>query len=150
MRVFVRNIKAYRSSFLKNRDGATAVEFALVGPVIVMLLFGIIQFGIFFDGTHKAQFASEKSARSVRMLDMPDDAEIQRVLENELKKPLAGEFTPNITRVEKNGGTFVQIEVQYDFSLPIPFMDTIAISSKSGTEVLLRAVPDFGINTIES
>ncbi len=139
----IRKSKALRGAFLKSKDGATAVEFALVGPVIVMLLFGIIQFGIFFDGTHKAQWACEKSARAVRMLDMPTDEEIMATLDAELKTPAVGVYRPTVSRMDKNGGTFVQIEVKYDYTLPIPFLDAIPISSVSGTEILLRDVPDF-------
>ncbi|MBY5162906.1 TadE/TadG family type IV pilus assembly protein [Salsipaludibacter albus] len=33
---------------LADQDGASAVEFAIIAPVLFMLIFGIIQFGIFF------------------------------------------------------------------------------------------------------
>ena len=31
---------------IKNKDGATAVEFALILPLLILLLFGIIEFGL--------------------------------------------------------------------------------------------------------
>ena len=46
------NRKTYAAKFLQKRereDGQTLVEFALVLPLIAILLFGVIQFGIVFN-----------------------------------------------------------------------------------------------------
>ena len=53
---------------IKNEQGQTATEFALVLPILVVLLFGIIQFGIIFNNyialTDAARAASRKGAVS--------------------------------------------------------------------------------------
>jgi Flp pilus assembly protein TadG len=53
---------------IKNERGQTMVEFALVLPILLVLLFGIIQFGIIFNNyvalTDAARAASRKGAVS--------------------------------------------------------------------------------------
>ena len=47
----------------KGIRGATAVEFALVLPLFVLLLFGIIDFGRYFFVQHTVQFATREGTR---------------------------------------------------------------------------------------
>jgi Flp pilus assembly protein TadG len=53
---------------IKNEKGQTATEFALVLPILAVVLFGIIQFGIIFNNyvtlTDAARAASRKGAVS--------------------------------------------------------------------------------------
>jgi Flp pilus assembly protein TadG len=44
-------------------DGAAAVEFALLLPLLVLLLFGFIQFGIAFNTRIQATNAAREAAR---------------------------------------------------------------------------------------
>ncbi|MFA5787960.1 MAG: TadE/TadG family type IV pilus assembly protein [Actinomycetota bacterium] len=43
--------------------GASAVEFALILPVLILLLFGIVQFGIAYNRTQGLQAAAREGAR---------------------------------------------------------------------------------------
>lgn len=52
------------ASFWANRDGANAVEFALVAPVLVLLLFGIMAFGYLFGVYHSVQQIAAEAARA--------------------------------------------------------------------------------------
>jgi Flp pilus assembly protein TadG len=57
----------------KNERGQTMVEFALVLPILALLLFGVIQFGIAFNNyvtiTDAARAAARKAAVSREALD---------------------------------------------------------------------------------
>jgi Flp pilus assembly protein TadG len=46
-----------------DRSGATAVEFALLAPVLVMLTFGSIQYGLYFGVAHSVQQLCNDAAR---------------------------------------------------------------------------------------
>jgi Flp pilus assembly protein TadG len=50
-------------SKLKNEKGASAVEFALVLPIFIMLVFGIFQFGIAFNNWIAITHAAREGAR---------------------------------------------------------------------------------------
>jgi Flp pilus assembly pilin Flp len=47
----------------RDEDGAAAVEFALLLPLIVLLLFGIIEFGLAFNTRIQATNAAREGAR---------------------------------------------------------------------------------------
>lgn len=65
--------------FLICRSGANAVEFALLAPVMMLLLFGIIAFGYIFGVYHGVQqIASEAARASVSGLTDPERATIAR------------------------------------------------------------------------
>jgi Flp pilus assembly protein TadG len=49
---------------VEQRRGAAAVEFALVAPVFLLLLAGIIEFGQAFRAEHMLSIASRRGARS--------------------------------------------------------------------------------------
>lgn len=50
--------------FLRSRDGTSAIEFAFVAPVFLLLLFGIIGFGYIFGVYHGIQQIASEAARS--------------------------------------------------------------------------------------
>jgi Flp pilus assembly protein TadG len=67
---------------LKNQEGQSMTEFALVLPILVFLLFGVIQFGITFNNYITLTDAVRAGARkgSVgRNLQNPDAATVQSV-----------------------------------------------------------------------
>jgi Flp pilus assembly protein TadG len=67
---------------IKNQQGQSMTEFALVLPILVMLLFGVIQFGIVFNNyitvTDAVRAGARKGAVS-RHLQNPDAAVVQSV-----------------------------------------------------------------------
>ncbi len=53
------------SRFLKDRRGATIVEFTLIAPMLFLLTFAIVEFGYFFWQYNSAEKATQFGARSV-------------------------------------------------------------------------------------
>ena len=54
------------SSWGRREDGVTALEFAMVAPWFLMLLFGIMAVGLFFFTTFTLENAVEQAARLIR------------------------------------------------------------------------------------
>ncbi len=50
--------------FLRNRSGASAVEFALLTPVFLLLVFGSLAYGIYFGAAHSVQQLAADAARA--------------------------------------------------------------------------------------
>lgn len=50
--------------FLKREDGAAALEFAIVGPMLVVMLMGICGYGGYFWLSHAVQQVANDSARA--------------------------------------------------------------------------------------
>jgi Flp pilus assembly protein TadG len=49
--------------FFKNEDGATAVEFSIIGPLLIFLLIAIFFGAIWANAAYRLQNAAEKAAR---------------------------------------------------------------------------------------
>lgn len=48
----------------RRKDGATAVEFAIIIPVFLMIVFGIITFGAYLSVVHSVQQLAAEAARA--------------------------------------------------------------------------------------
>ncbi|MEQ8718727.1 MAG: TadE/TadG family type IV pilus assembly protein [Acidimicrobiales bacterium] len=60
-------------------DGAVAIEFALVLPILVVLVFGIIQFGLFFNRQQGVHAAAREGARIAALSSTTSDDVVSRV-----------------------------------------------------------------------
>ena len=60
------NDRANRSA-IRKRTGAVAVEFAIVAPVLLTILFGMIQYGRAFEMQNQLQVAAREGARFASM-----------------------------------------------------------------------------------
>ena len=109
---------------LKAQKGAAAVEFAIILPVLVMLLFGIIEFGIILYDKAMITNASREGARA-GILFHPDgilDAEIRRVVRNYCSEHVItfGEDSiddsdSDIPITRTGGNLTVKVIYRYDF-----------------------------------
>ena len=81
------------SGYRKRTDerGAAAVEFALIAPVLLVLLFGIIDFGLAINRYAMVNNAAREAAREASL--GATDAEIRAVVTNRL----SGMGTPTVT-----------------------------------------------------
>jgi Flp pilus assembly protein TadG len=66
----------------RNSQGSTAIEFALVLPVLILLFFGIVEFGLLFYNQQIITNASREGARVgiVAGSPRPTDGDIQNVV----------------------------------------------------------------------
>lgn len=128
----------YKKNFAQDESGTSAVEFALIAPAFLSMFFGIVHMGLFFFGSHQAQQATEAAARAVRLIDRPDQDEISVILQEKLRPALAGNYSPNVEIVQQFGGDYAEIEVNYTYVLPIPFLDRFEFTTLASSTVLLR------------
>jgi Flp pilus assembly protein TadG len=52
------------SAFRKNTSGVAVVEFAIVGTLFILLVIGIIAYGMYFSVTHSVQQVAAEAARA--------------------------------------------------------------------------------------
>ena len=60
-----------------NRAGTSAIEFAVAVPVLVMLIWGIVQVGLLYEANAGMQHALGEGARLATIFPTPTDTEIQ-------------------------------------------------------------------------
>lgn len=64
--------------------GAATIEFALVLPILVMLIFGTIQYGYYFFATQSASAAARDAARRSAVGDCAADADLTSYVSDKL------------------------------------------------------------------
>lgn len=107
-----------------HQKGAVAVEFALMLPVLVLLLYGIVEFSLLLFNKQILTNASREGARYGIVARVPryNDAEIQTVVENYCADHLisfgAGNLRldPPIDREGNDFGDNLTVSVKYDYN----------------------------------
>ena len=105
--------------------GAAAVEFAILLPVLMLILFGIIEFGMIMYSREVITNASREGARSgiVQATAKPTEAQIQAVVTNYLN---GTGIDPNVTTISVVGEGLtapntltVTVTYPYNFFVPV-------------------------------
>ena len=109
--------------------GAAAVEFALILPLLIMLVFGIIQFGVLFNRQQGLHAAAREGAR---IASLPNTNQTQ--IESRVTDALTGvslsatptiTITPNVTQpCRDRTGLTVVVEVEAASTIEIPMWGT--------------------------
>jgi Flp pilus assembly protein TadG len=62
---------------IRDRGGASAIEFSIAAPILVMLIWGIFQFGLVFQAAAGMDNALARGARLATIWPTPSDTTIQ-------------------------------------------------------------------------
>ena len=127
------------NTFQKNDSGASAVEFAIVFPLLVVLITGIIQVSsALYTETvmkHAIQDIGRRAMVSTTLTATDMKAEI-------LKKVTGRGLTAdniNVTEVSNgDGSASVTFELTYDYEMKIPLVFTKTLALKTRSELLRR------------
>ena len=105
------------SKYRKNESGASATEFALAIPLVVMLFYGMAQFGLILLANAGLRHAVDKGARATTVYigaTPMTDAQIRTIVTNGLYGMTNGTVsTPTVTRGSSNGVNYVDISISY-------------------------------------
>lgn len=115
--------------------GAAAVEFALVMPILLVLVFGIIQYGLYFWGMQAGTSATSDAVRRLTVGDCQTTSSLQNFLQARLGSANTGSASSIATTLvykKANGasdvapgtvGGSVQLTVTYQsINLNFPFI----------------------------
>ncbi len=126
--MFGKNIKLF-----KKEKGASAVEFALILPVLVILIFGIFEFAIAFNNyitiTHAAREGARRAAVDLYNEDLKEyikEMAFPLVLTDE-DIVINWDDYPNSPLI----GDPVWVEITYDFGISIPLVGSWEIPLKN-------------------
>lgn len=117
-----------------DETGAAAVEFALVLPILILLLFGIIEFSIAYNrvqGLHAAAREGARVASLQRTTRTEIDQRIRDALDGVIKDPAAVTIavTPGSTKpcAGRTGETVV-VTAEYPTDIDIPLWGKKALT----------------------
>lgn len=122
--------------FKRNRDGASAIEFAIVLPLFLVFIFAVLSYGMYFGAAHStAQLAADAARAAVAGLD---DTERESIAKTRVANT-AGNYpllTASKVSVKTAAGgadpNSFEVDVTFDSSaLPIwAFANLIPLPSK--------------------
>ena len=115
-----------------NNRGTTALEFALIAPVLLMLLIGIIQLGILFYVQAGLKSAVEDAARYATLWPTPNEAQIeQRIESHRFGMDIKNIVGPTIIFSQNQAPNFVTISMSYNVRLNYIFGEKTLVLSES-------------------
>lgn len=105
---------------LKNKKGQSLVETALVLPIIILILMGIIDFGMMFNNYLIVGNASREGARNAAI--GATDAQISTIVDNVTATLDAARVVVEITPAEalRRRGDEISVTVRYEYRLITP------------------------------
>ena len=121
------------SALLSDRRGAAAVEFALVLPLLMMLVFGAVEFGRMFWIKNSIQFAVEEAGRFAMVNTDATTGELEAYAESRIFGMDPTDITFSVTAESFGGTDFMSIAGTYEFVTLIPLVpiDPIDLDAKS-------------------
>jgi hypothetical protein len=150
-----------KDGLLKSQKGATLVEFAIILPLLLLLIFGIIEFGLFLFNRHVITNAVREAARAGIVVRSPrlSDDDIKTIARNYCEQHLVtfGAGTLNIPQsfqrlreeVDANGigtGEFFPLG-QYELG---GFPDVLIVRATYQYDWLFLSTIGMGPMTIEA
>lgn len=121
-------LKLIRARRKDGEKGQALVEFTLLVPIFLLLLFAIVDFGMGFHAwitvTNSAREGARLGAVSAAQTDIVDRVYQTADLPNE-----ATQMTVTVTNAQGSPGTSVVVEVDYDYDLITPLAGMIQFFS---------------------
>jgi Flp pilus assembly protein TadG len=129
-----------RRSGRRDDRGASAVEFALVLPFLLVIVFGLIQYGLYFFSSQTGSNTVNVAARQLTVGNCDTDAELNTLVNNRLGSAQVGTATvvrnyfevdgtdiPGNSAADAEVGGTVKVEITFDsidLNFPfVPFLD---------------------------
>jgi Flp pilus assembly protein TadG len=131
-----------------DEKGTAMVEFSLVLPLLAVILFGIIEFGLLLYNKQVITNASREGARAGIVAQMPrlNLSDIQQVVNDYSASHLItfGTATAAVTSIDNSGGTAfgddltVTVSYQYDFLVLPNFIASLVGGVNLRAETVMR------------
>lgn len=111
-----------RPRLVRNERGVSAVEFALVAPVLFAFIIAISQLGLLFFANAGLKNALDDGARLASLFPQPTKADVTaRITAKRFGINPAYLVGPNYSKGASNGATFAEITLTYNAPLDFIF-----------------------------
>jgi Flp pilus assembly protein TadG len=131
---------------LRCQNGVAAIEFAIVLPLLMIILFGIIEFGLLLYDKQVITNASREGARAGISDVVVSDADIEAVVDNYVANNLitfGSAPTSPVTTINRTGMDFgddltVTVTYDYDFLILPGFVAGLAGVQTLATTTVMK------------
>jgi Flp pilus assembly protein TadG len=110
---------------IKNQKGQSLVEFAIILPIILLLLMGIVEFGMMLNSYLTIQNVTREGARLG--IVGGSDVEIKTLITTISPNLTPADLTVNITPSEasRNSGDTLTVSVTYNYHMTVPIISAL-------------------------
>ena len=110
---------------LRNKKGQSLVEFAILLPILLLLLMGILEFGIMLNSYLTIHNATREGARLGIVAG--SDIEIRQRIINSSPNLDPQSLVVNITPLEgsRKSGDTLKVEIIYNYQVTVPIISNI-------------------------
>lgn len=122
-------------------SGASAVEFAMVAPFLIILLFGIFQVGWALHCASSVRYALERSARTLSINPMMTASDVEAGMRARLSRLADPEISVTLTRDSDLPGMLTtSLNATYVHSLSVPMLPVWDLRFQSAAVVVRPAL----------
>ena len=126
---------------LRNADGSAAVEFAFCLPVFIMLVFGIIQFGLTQHSFSSIRYAMQRAGRALVVTPTLTQSDLQTIVTAQLTGTTDARPTITLVKTTTADGIIATLSTTYTAQFGVPTLATFSIPYQITVTKALRTTP---------
>lgn len=110
---------------IRNQKGQSLVEFAIILPIILLLLMGIVEFGMMLNSYLTIQNVAREGARLG--IVGGSDLEINTLIKSISPNLTPADITVNIVPVEgsRKSGDTLKVSITYNYHMTVPIISAL-------------------------
>jgi len=121
--------------FLRNQNGVGAIEFAIILPVFLLIIFGTLEFGRALKARNEMSHALSRAVRVINLdAEQTTDA-IKEHLASYLADYGSEDLAVNVASTTLSGTDYMNISVSFPFHATIPFSNASVLNLQVETFV---------------
>lgn len=121
---FAERLRRKSRAFPGESRGSTAVEFAIVAPVLVTFIIGTLMLGIAYYQASTIQWSLERSIRAIMIDEDTSLSDIEAAMADDLDRIGNPDVELTYTLDTSGSVTMAIITADYDIPLNVPFLPT--------------------------
>jgi len=127
---------------LNKEEGAAAVEMAIILPALVMIIFGIFQFGLLFNNYLAITHAAREGARMASVGNYSESVVIARAIPAIPDSVVVSYSDYQSSDDDEEKAQTVTVTVKENYNLDIPFYGNKDIPLSSSATMMMETFPD--------
>lgn len=128
-------MSGFLSRFAVSKAGASALEFAILLPVFVMLVMGTVQLGLLFYQAGTVQHALEETARDVMVAQQMTPSQVESAIKGRLEKLTSVDVLVTYSVHAVGDASVAHVNATFTLDLIIPFVPAVSVPMAAHTSI---------------
>lgn len=124
--------------FCRNKEGATAIEAAIITPVVLTILIGTMQVSMAFYDISMTKNSLDTSVREILLRQEPSNSDITQIVTNNIYHSGNSTITVSTAFETKYGSDYTNITANVSYPLVIPFVSDLTIDKQLESQIVIN------------